>query len=402
MKKNKWIKLRHSIVRNVAYLIMYPYSKVKYGITIDKFKNQEKRPYLVLYNHQTAYDQFFVGMALKGSVYYLATEDIFSLGFLSSIIRCLVAPIPIKKQTLDVSAIKTCIRVAKEGGTIAIAPEGNRTFSGKTEYINPAIASLAKKLGLPIILYRIEGGYGVHPRWSDVVRKGRMRTKIAEVIMPEEYAELSKEELAKRINKGLYVDEANADNSFFHKKSAEYLERALYVCPHCGLSTFYSDKDRIRCEKCEREIRFNPDTSLEGIGFDLKFPFVAQWYDYQKDYINNLDVTRLTDKPVYTEDVSLFDVIVYKKKVLREKNARISLYGDRIVVKENESSTLEFTFDEIGAVTILGKNKLNIYTDDNVYQIKGSKRFNALKYVHIYNRYLNIKSGNENEVFLGM
>ena len=402
MKKDKWIKLRHTVVRNIAYVIMYPYSKVKYGVTIDKFKNQEKRPYLVLYNHQTAYDQFFVGMALKGSVYYLATEDIFSLGFLSSIIRCLVAPIPIKKQTLDVSAIKTCIRVAKEGGTIAIAPEGNRTFGGRTEYINPAIASLAKKLGLPIILYRIEGGYGVHPRWSDVVRKGKMRTKIAEVIMPEEYAELSKEALAERINKALYVDEANADNSFFHKRSAEYLERALYVCPHCGLSSFHSDKNRIRCEKCEREIRYNPDTSLQGIGFDLEFPFVAQWYDYQKDYINNLDVTNLTDKPLYTEDVSLFDVIVYKRKNLRTKNAKISLYGDRIVIKENESSVLEFSFDEVGAVTILGKNKLNIYTDDNVYQITGNKRFNALKYVHIYNRYLNISSGNENEVFLGI
>ncbi len=402
MKKDKWIKHRHTVVRNIAYAIMYPYSKIKYGITIDKFKNQEKRPYLVLYNHQTAFDQFFVGMALKGSVYYLATEDIFSLGFLSSIIRYLVAPIPIKKQTLDVSAIKTCIRVAKEGGTIAIAPEGNRTFGGRTEYINPAIASLAKKLNLPIILYRIEGGYGVHPRWSDVVRKGKMHTKIAEVIMPEEYAELSKEDLAKRINKALYVDEANADNSFYHKRSAEYLERAVYVCPHCGLSSFHSDKDRIRCEKCEREIRFNPDTSLQGIGFDLEFPFVAQWYDYQKDFINNLDVTKLIHEPLYCEDVSVFDVIVYKRKNLRTKNAKITLYGNRIVVKGNENSTLEFSFDEVGAVTILGKNKLNIYTDNNVYQIKGDKRFNALKYVHIYNRYLNIASGNENEVFLGI
>ena len=129
---------------------------------------------------------------------------------------------------------------------------------------------------------------------------------------------------------------------------------------------------------------------------------VMQLHPAKKDYINNLDVTKLTDKPLYTEDVSLFDVIVYKRKNLRTKNAKISLYGDRIVIKENESSVLEFSFDEVGAVTILGKNKLNIYTDDNVYQITGSKRFNALKYVHIYNRYLNISSGNENEVFLGI
>jgi 1-acyl-sn-glycerol-3-phosphate acyltransferase len=107
-----------------------------------------------------------------------------------------------------------CIRVAKEGGTICIAPEGNRTYSGKTEYINPAIVSLARKIRLPIALYRIEGGYGVQPRWSDVTRKGKMRSYVSEVIKPEEYSEMTDEELLERINKGLFVDEAKADGIY--------------------------------------------------------------------------------------------------------------------------------------------------------------------------------------------
>ena len=57
-----------------------------------------------------------------------------------------MAPIPIKKQTMDITAVKNCILVAREGGTICIAPEGNRTYSGRTEYMRPSIASLAKKL----------------------------------------------------------------------------------------------------------------------------------------------------------------------------------------------------------------------------------------------------------------
>ena len=157
-KQEKWMKFRHRVVRNIAYALLYPYSKIRYGITIEKFKEQGDRPYLILLNHQTPFDQFFVGMAFKGPIYYMATEDIFSNGWVSSAIRWLVAPIPIKKQTTDVKAVITCIRVAKEGGTIAIAPEGNRTYSGKTEYIDPAIVALAKKLGLPIALYRLEGG----------------------------------------------------------------------------------------------------------------------------------------------------------------------------------------------------------------------------------------------------
>ena len=162
MKKNskKWMKFRHRIVRDIAYIVLYPYAKIRYGIKIDRFREQGNRAYLILLNHQTPFDQFFAGMSFKGAVYYLATEDIFSNGWVSSLIRWLVAPIPIRKQTTDVSAVMKCLRVAKEGGTICIAPEGNRTYSGKTEYMNPAIAPLAKKLGLPVALYRIEGGYG--------------------------------------------------------------------------------------------------------------------------------------------------------------------------------------------------------------------------------------------------
>ena len=110
--------------------------------------------------------------------------------------------------------------MAKEGGTIAIAPEGNRTYSGKTEYISPAIASMAKMINLPIALFRIEGGYGVQPRWSDVTRKGKMRAYVSQVIEPSEYKELSNEELAAKIEEGLYVNEAVADGEFRSDKRA--------------------------------------------------------------------------------------------------------------------------------------------------------------------------------------
>ena len=126
-KSKKWTKFRHRVVTVILHYTFGIYCKIRYRIRIDRFREQEKRPYLILLNHQTAFDQFFVGMAFRGPVYYLASEDIFSNGWVSSLIRWLVEPIPIKKQTTDVRAILNCIKVAREGGTIAIAPEGNRT-----------------------------------------------------------------------------------------------------------------------------------------------------------------------------------------------------------------------------------------------------------------------------------
>lgn len=400
-KDKKWIKPRHLVVRNILYAVLKPYTRIKYGLRVDRFREQEKRPYLILLNHQTPFDQFFVGMAFRGSVYYLATEDIFSLGWVSSLIRYLVAPIPIKKQTADVRAILNCIKVSKEGGTIAIAPEGNRTYSGRTEYMSPSIVPLARKLGVPIALFRIEGGYGSEPRWSDVVRKGRMRAYVSQVILPEEYSKMTDDELFEIIRNGLYVNEARVDGEYRHKRLAEYLERAIYVCHECGLSSFESHGDVIECKRCGRRVRYLPTKEIRGEGFELPFRFVADWYDYQSEFINNLDVLEYTDKPMYRDEAALSEVIPCVKKVKLSKRAAISLYGDRVeIVTESGESVL--TFDDTMAITVLGRNKLNVYHDGRIYQLKGSKRFNALKYVHTYNRYKNVKKGDENVKFLGI
>ena len=97
--KNNWRKPWHGVVRNFFVMILEPYIKRKYHVTVEKLEYKKDKPYLILMNHQTGFDQFFIGMSYDGPIYYLATEDIFSLGLLSRIIDFLVAPIPIKKQT---------------------------------------------------------------------------------------------------------------------------------------------------------------------------------------------------------------------------------------------------------------------------------------------------------------
>ena len=393
----KWLKFRHKVV---TALIRYPfglYVRLKYGIRIEPFQEQGKRPYLIIMNHQTAYDQFFVGLIFNRPVYYIASEDLFSMGWVSDLIRYLVEPIPIKKQTMDLQAVKDCIRVAREGGTICLAPEGNRTFHGKTLYMKPGIASLAKKLGLPLAIMRIEGGYGVHPRWSDVVRRGKMRAYISRVVEPEEYKAMTNEDLFGLIQRELSVDEAAVTGEYVHKKNAEFLERLVYVCPKCGFSTFESHEDIIHCTRCGQKVRHKPTKELEGVDCEFPHRFVADWYQYQNDYVNHTDLTALTEQPLYEESVELRLVHPNKRKELLAKQARLCLYGDRIALDDRV-----FPFGETGAVVVLGKNKLNIYFGKDIFQIKGSQRFNAVKYVNFFHRFRNITKGDPNGQFLGL
>ncbi len=396
-KKSRWVRPRHKFFRDFFNITLGTYSRIRYNIKIDRLPKDKRGQYLVLYNHQTAFDQFFVGMSFRDPIYYLATEDIFSNGFSSKLIKYLVAPISIKKQTTDVSAIMNCLRVIREGGTIAIAPEGNRTYSGKTEYINPSIATLVRQLKLPVAIYRIEGGYGVHPRWSDVIRKGKMHSYVSRIIQPEELKGMNDNEITELIARELYVNEANADHTFKSDKKAEYIERALYVCPECGLTKLESNGNFFKCTKCGMTVEYTETTELRGVNCDLPFRFVNDWYEYQNDYINRLDVNTLTDSPLFEDTAEMREVIPNKNKVLLKDKVDLALYGDRIVC----DGTV-WSFADTSAVVVLGKNKLNVYYDGHIYQFKGDKRFNALKYVNIYHRYKNIEAGKTDACFLGL
>ena len=157
----------------------------------------------------------------------------------------------------------------------------------------------------------------------------------------------------------------------------------------------------IECLACHRRVRYLPTKELKGEGFELPFRFVADWYDYQSSFINSLDPQKYTDEPMYVETADIREVIPCVDKKLIAENARVTLYGDRLTV-EHEGGSFNFVFEETHAITVLGKNKLDIYHGDKIYQLKGSPRFNALKYVHIYHRAENIRKGDLNATFLGL
>ena len=82
-------------------------------------------------------------------------------------------------------------------------------------------------------------------------------------------------------------------------------------------------------------------------------------------------------------------------KTMLKKEATVRLYGDRITVDD-----MVFPFEK-DAVVILGKNKINLYHENDLYQLKGSKRFNGLKYLNFSFRYKNQAGGQHGE-FLGL
>ena len=169
----------------------------------------------------------------------------------------------------------------------------------------------------------------------------------------------------------------------------------MYVCPKCGLAEFYSQGDIICCKTCGQKIRYLPDQRLQGIEGEFPFAYVADWYAYQKSYVNQLDTRAHLEAPLYRDAVMLSRVEPYKKKVVLEENAQLLLYGNRL-----QAGDRTLFFEDIRVITVLGKNKLNVYHADGIYQIKGDERFNGLKYMNIFFRHKNQLAGEGD--FLGI
>ena len=125
-REQRWCLPRHRVLRKLLYFPIWALTHLYYPVKIEKCRDGGQA--LILFNHQTALDQFLVSLAFPRPVYYVASEDLFSVGPLARAMEYAVAPIPIKKQATDIRAVKTCLRVAKEGGTIALAPEGRHLF----------------------------------------------------------------------------------------------------------------------------------------------------------------------------------------------------------------------------------------------------------------------------------
>ena len=398
-KKSRWIRPRHTFFRNILSPFLRLICKIKYKIKVERCK--DKRQLLVVSNHQTTFDQFFVGLGFKRHLYYVTNDDLFSNGFVSWLIDFLVKPIPIKKGTTDVKAVMDCMRVAREGGSIAIFPEGNRTFSGKTEAIKESIAPFARALKLPIAIFHIKGGYGVQPRWSDKTRGGKMSAGVSEIIEYEDYKSLSDKELYDLISSKLYINEGKVDIEYPSKKSAEYLERAMYYCPHCGLSEWESKGELAWCKKCNTKIKYLPTKELECINGTFPYRFITEWYDAQCSFIRELDLSKYIDTPIYTDMVSYLEVIPCKKKIPLGQNVKFSVYGDRFEIELADKTEI-VKFENITASGVLGRNKMNFYANKRIFQIRSDEHFNAVKYVNIYYHAQNILKGDTKNGFLGL
>ena len=382
-KRGKWTKARHRFFFFMLWPFFWLLGHIRFGLTAKRYKTKRKQNYLILSNHCCSMDPFFVSISFPGKpVYFVSSDDLLRIKFASFWIKWMAAPIPKQKDVADFRFASICKQIAEEGGSIGIFPEGNRTYSGNLGPIDEGVAKLAKTLGLPVLLYRIGNGYGVDPRWAKKIRRGKMKGEVVRELSVEEISSMDAEELLEAIKEGLSspLDHSIAYRS---KRSAECLERVLYVCPRCHkLSTLLSSKNKISCTSCGLSATYEPNMTFHSEDADFTFGTVADWYDFQKKYIADLDAT---DSAILLQDENVKVFFSHQSEPKKQLMSGTLTMSKKRLQLENYIGELKLPFSDIRGVGITGKNKVVCYTHEgDSYTFVGNVNFNAYKYSQMY------------------
>ncbi len=376
-KQKHWVKKRHAAVFAFLRFAMAPFLWLRYHYRAEKAPIR-KGPCIVLSNHQATMDPFFISKAFPFQLYFYASDDLFNLK-VSPLIRYLAAPIPKSKSVADLKAVMISLRVLREGGAIGITPEGNRTLSGRLWEMGDSVAKLVKTAKVPLVLFNLCGGYGTDPRWGVKIRRGtKFVGRVRRILTPEEYAGMSDEELFGIIKNELDVDDTLSGERYKSRRRAEYIERALYMCPVCGsIGTIHSHGTGFCCTSCKTEAEYTEDLKISPpVG---GYSRIYEWYEWERQEI----VRRILGGEKISDGDILFRESVKLQKKIKLPGNTVTLDKDSLMISGGGTET-RYPLAEIDAITAVGKKKFNFYYKGKILQVKGGKRFCAIKYVHAF------------------
>ncbi|MDE7076652.1 MAG: hypothetical protein K2O62_04960 [Clostridia bacterium] len=150
------------------------------------------------------------------------------------------------------------------------------------------------------------------------------------------------------------------------------------MCPVCrGVSTIVSHKYKFRCRQCGTEASYTEKLSISPAV--AGFGRIYDWYEWERK-----EIVKSVEEGLRIEDDSiLFRESVKLKKKKKLDGNRVSIDKDSLKIYNGDSAQ-SFPLTEITALTMVGKKKFNFYYQDKILQVKGNKRFCAVKYVHIF------------------
>lgn len=365
---------RHQTIWKSLFPVVRTYINSKFNICNEQL--DVDGPCLIIPNHVTSWDPLLVALSLrKKQAYFVASEHIFRLGFISRLLVWMVEPIARRKATMGTDTVKACLRHLKDGHSVVIFAEGDASWAGESGPVFPATGKLARSSGASLVTLRIEGAYLSLPRWGKGIRKGRVYAHPVNVYTPEQLKAMTPAEINDAINRDIYENAWERQKTeqirYKGKKLAEGIETALYICPHChkigGLKG--------RGNKIECTCGFSREYTETGLFREAEpFENIAQWDKWQLQKLTALDFEY--GEVLFSDTDMTLTKISTDHSELELCKGSIVQYKDRLVCGD-----YSFELSEISNMAMVQANRLLFLYKDEYYEIFSEKTACLRKYL---------------------
>ena len=166
---------RPGVVWKLAQALVRIWSSVWFDMKVWGLRNVPRTGgALIVSNHQSYLDPALLGARLPRPMSYMAKSELFKHRVLSWLIRSLGA-FPVRQGAGDIRAIKETVQRLREGRILNIFPEGSRTETGEIMPLEPGVALVVRKAGVPIVPAAMIGSYEAWPKGKKMFRRHPIR-----------------------------------------------------------------------------------------------------------------------------------------------------------------------------------------------------------------------------------
>ena len=381
---------RNKVSINIARVLFGKLLLKVWNIKTEYYKPKHDT-FIIVANHCDIFDPGVEMIALKRYIRFVASDHLLHIKVFGKAMTYLGGVIVKYRGRPSSELTGEIIENVKNGISVSIYAEGGTTFNGETGFISEHTGELVKNSGVALITFRYTGGYLKAPRWAQLPRKGQIFGKVVNEYSPEELEKLSVEEITEIIRRDTYVNAFEEQRKDMHEykgeKLAQYVERALYICPECKKAgTMHSEDDRFFCT-CGYEVTYGTDGFFHRENENPVFDNVLDWDKWQREVWKNRLLSAAPGELIFSEDGQIVYSVDKGERTLISENAEIRLYNDRFEIEAEGHDTIKIPMETISKVQTAMKDFLVIVNDEGYYDINSAVPRSATKYVAAW-RYL--------------
>jgi 1-acyl-sn-glycerol-3-phosphate acyltransferase len=172
--KNFWYRAGYWLSRTVA--------RAFFSFEVQHAERIPKTGGVILaMNHQSFLDPPFAGICAQRPLFFLARKTLLNIPLLGPILPK-VNVIPVDRGGADMSALKTVIRMIREGESTIVFPEGTRTSNGALQPAQAGLGMIIAKTMAPVVPMRVFGAFDAFPRTAKFPRMRPVKIVVGEPI----------------------------------------------------------------------------------------------------------------------------------------------------------------------------------------------------------------------------